>query len=63
MKNKESKRKKEKLDNLGDNEKEQLRKYKKKRKKIMCDNLVDEKKGTFKKRGPQKRKEKKSVIT
>ena len=63
MKNKESKRKKKKLDNLGDNEKEQLRKYKKKSKKIMCDNLFDEKKGTFKKRGPQKRKAKKSMIT
>ena len=39
MKKEDNKRKKEKRDNLGDNEKEQLRKYEKKGKKVMRDNL------------------------
>ena len=43
MKKEDNKRKKEKRDNLGDNEKEQLRKYEKKGKKVMHDNLDDEK--------------------
>ena len=43
MKKQDNKRKKEKHDNLGDNEKEQLRKYQKKGKKVMHDNLDDEK--------------------
>ena len=40
MKSKDNKRKKEKRDNLHDNEKEQFRKYEKKGKKVMCDNHV-----------------------
>ena len=44
MKNGDNKRKKEKRDNLVDNEKEQLRKYEKKGKKVMRDNLDDENK-------------------
>ena len=43
MKKKVNKRKKEKCDNLDDNEKEQLRKYEKKGKKVLCQNLNDEK--------------------
>ena len=43
MKKEDNKRKKEKRDNLGDNEKEQLRKYEKKGKKAMHDNLDDKK--------------------
>ena len=52
-----TKEKRTKRDNLSDNEKEQLKKYKKKGKKTMCDNL-DNEKGTFKKRGQQKKKRK-----
>ena len=44
MKNGDNKRKKEKRDNLVDNEKEQLRKYEKKGKKVMRDNFDDENK-------------------
>ena len=44
MKKGDNKRKKEKRDNLVDNEKEQLRKYEKKGKKVMRDNLDDENK-------------------
>ena len=43
LKKRATKEKKAKGNNLGDNEKEQLRKYGKKGKKIMCDNLDDEK--------------------
>ena len=43
MKKEDNKRKKEKRDNLGDIEKEQLRKYEKKGKKVMHDNLDDKK--------------------
>ena len=39
MKKEDSKRKKEKCDNLGDNEKEQVRKYKKEGKKVKRDSL------------------------
>ena len=39
MKKEDNKRKKAKRDNLGDNEKEQLRKYKKGGEKVMRDNL------------------------
>ena len=39
MKKEDSKRKKEKRDNLGDNEKEQVRKYKKEGKKVKRDSL------------------------
>ena len=39
MKKEDSKRKKEKHDNLGDNEKEQVRKYKKEGKKVKRDSL------------------------
>ena len=52
-----TKEKRRKRDNLGDNEKEQLKKYEKKGKKTMRDNLDNEKR-TFKKRGPQKKKRK-----
>ena len=54
---KEDKRKKEKRDNLGDNEKEQLRKYEKEGKKVIGHNLDDEKEAS-KKRGQQKKKRK-----
>ena len=37
-------RKREKRDNLDDNEKEQLKKYEKKGKKVLCDNLDDNEK-------------------
>ena len=47
MKKKDNKRKKEKRDNLGNNEKEQLRKYEKKGKIVLRDNLDDEKKKHF----------------
>ena len=43
MKKRGQKKKKEKRDNLGDNEKEQLRKYKKKGRKVMRDNFDDKK--------------------
>ena len=52
-----TKEKRRKRDNLGDNEKEQLKKYEKKGKKTMHDNLDNEKR-TFKKRGQQKKKRK-----
>ena len=39
MKKEDSKRKKEKRDNLGNNEKEQVRKYKKEGKKVKRDSL------------------------
>ena len=54
---KEDKRKKEKHDNLGDNDKEQLGKYEKERKKVISHNIDDEK-GASKKRGQQKKKRK-----
>ena len=44
LKKRVTKEKKAKGNNLGNNEKEQLRKYEKKGKKIMCDHLDDEKK-------------------
>ena len=44
MKKEDNKRKKEKFDNLNDDEKEQIRKSEKKGKKVMCYNLDDEKK-------------------
>ena len=52
-----TKEKRRKRDNLGDNEKEQLKKYEKKGKKTMRDNLDNEKR-TFKKRGQEKKKRK-----
>ena len=58
MKKKDNKRKKEKRDNLGNNEKEQLRKYGEEGKIVMRDNLDDEKKETFLKRGQQNKKRK-----
>ena len=42
MKKEHNKRKKVKRDTLGDNEKEQLRKYEEKGKKVMRDNLDDD---------------------
>ena len=62
MKKEDKKIKKAKRDNLGDDEKEQLRKYKKKVKKVMHGNLDDEKKGAFKKKRTTKEK-KKSIKT
>ena len=61
-KNKLKKRtkKEKKCDILGDNEKEQLRKYKKKGKKVMHDNLYDENKEHLKKRTTKVKK--KSMI-
>ena len=50
MKNEDNKRKKQNRDNLGDNEKEQLRKSEKEGKKVMRDNLVDERKEHLKKK-------------
>ena len=49
---------KEKRDNLGDNEKEQLRKYEKKGKEVMHDNLDDEKKEHLKKEDNKRKKRK-----
>ena len=49
---------KKKRDNLGDNEKEQLRKYKKEGKKVMRDNFDDNEKEKNEKRGQQKKKRK-----
>ena len=43
MKKEDNERKKGKRDNLSDNEKEPLRKYKKEGKKVMCDSLDDNK--------------------
>ena len=40
MKKEDNKRKKENGDNFGDNEKQQLRKYKKEGKKVIRDNLM-----------------------
>ena len=54
---KDNKRKKEKRDNLGDNEIELLRKYKKEGKKVMCNNL-DDKKDHLKKKDNKRKKEK-----
>ena len=62
FKKQDNKRKKEKCDNLGDdNENEQLRKYKKEGKKSYVVEFLMMKKGTFKKR--TKKEKKKSVIT
>ena len=44
MKKEDNKRKKEKRDNLDDNEKEQLKKYEKEGKNVMRDNLDDNEK-------------------
>ena len=49
---------KEKRDSLGDNEKEQLRKYEKKGKEVMHDNLDDEKKEHLKKEDNKRKKRK-----
>ena len=60
MNKEDNKREKEKHYNLGDNEKEQLRKYRKEAKKVMRDNLYDEKRSIQKKRTT---KEKKNSVT
>ena len=62
MKKEDNKRKKEKCYNLGDNEKEQLRKYKKEGKKVMRDNLDDEKKEHLKKEDNKRKKEKRDNL-
>ena len=54
---KEGNKRKQKRENLGDNEKEQLRKFEKKGKKVVItlrDNLHDEKKNHFKKEDKRK---------
>ena len=58
FKKQDNKRKKEKCYNLGDNENEQLRKYKKEGKKSYVVEFLMMKKGTFKKGGHQKKKRK-----
>ena len=60
-KKEDNKRKKEKCDNLDDNEKEQLRKYEKKGKNIMRDNL-DGKKEHFEKEDNKRKKEKRDNL-
>ena len=50
IKREDSKRKKEKHDNLNEVERKQLRKYEKEAKKVICDNLDDEKKKHLRKR-------------
>ena len=58
MEKEDSKRKKEKHENLDDNEKEQFKKYEKKGKKVKCDSLGDDEKEQVRKNDKKRKMDK-----